>query len=31
MTNQDLEAMYAYLKTLKPAQNTVERFKAASL
>lgn len=31
MTTEDLEAIFAYLKTLKPAQNTVERFKAASL
>jgi mono/diheme cytochrome c family protein len=31
MTNQDLEAIFAYLKTLKPANNTVERFKTASM
>lgn len=31
MSTQDLEAIYAYLKTLKPAQNTVERFKSASM
>lgn len=31
MTNQDLEAIFAYLKTLKPANNVVERFKTASM
>jgi hypothetical protein len=27
MSKQDLEAIYTYLKTLKPANNVVERFK----
>ena len=31
MSTQDLEAMYVYLKTLRPVNNTVERFKSASL
>jgi mono/diheme cytochrome c family protein len=31
MSTQDLEAMYAYLKTLKPANNIVERFKTAGI
>jgi mono/diheme cytochrome c family protein len=31
MSTEDLEAIFAYLKTLKPVNNTVERFKTASM
>ncbi len=31
MSNSDLEAIYAYLKTLQPVNNKVERFKTAAL
>jgi hypothetical protein len=29
MTDQDLEAIYTYLKTVKPIKNTVEKFTTA--
>lgn len=31
MSTEDLEAIFAYLKTLKPVNSTVERFKTASM